>query len=105
MNVLLKGKRGKFSDDITNEFTKELDKHTKGVTEGAFSNYIYSERIKRGENKFLVSFRYPGATRGHLELDRNNVIKDIQIYKDSRDIYEDTVDEAVKKFIGYRLEF
>lgn len=102
MEVLLKQKRGSFSDDIVNDFTRELDKHLKG---GSFCNYIYTERIKRGEDKYLVAFRYPGATRGHLELDRNNVIKDIQIYKDSRDIYEDTVDEAVKKFIGYRLEF
>lgn len=105
MDILLKTRRGKFSDDITNDFTKELDKHTKGVVEGAFSNYIYTERLKRGEDKFLVSFRYPGATRGHLELDRNDVIKNVVIYKDTRDIYNDTVDEAVKKFIGYKLEF
>lgn len=105
MNVLLKTRRGKFSDDIVNDFTRELDKHMKREVEGAFSNYIYTERIKRGENKFLVSFRYPGATRGHLELDKNDVIKDIVIYKDTRDIYQDSVDEAIKKFIGYRLEF
>lgn len=105
MKVLQKGKRSRFSDDIVNDFTRELDKCTKGETQGAFSNYIYAERIKRGENKFLVSFRYPGATMGHLELDRNNTITDIKLYQDSKEIYKNNVEQVMQKFIGYRLEF
>lgn len=103
MNLLVREKRTQYSDDIVNDFTRELDKYTNNV-DGVFCNYIYAEKMHRGENRYFVSFRFPGATRGHLVLDRKDVIVDIVIYKDSNYIYKDGVEEAIKKFIGYILE-
>ena len=52
--------------------------------------------------------RYPGATRGYIELDNNNIITDIVLYSDAcfdtLKQYDVKVIEAVKKFIGYKLE-
>lgn len=105
-NKILKSKkRSRYTDDIVNDFTRELDKYTKGRIESVFCNYIYPEKIKRAENKHSIAFRYPGATRGYIQVDNNNIITKIVIYEESKDLYRDGVHEAIEKFIGYKLEF
>lgn len=55
----------------------------------------------------MWSIRYPGATRGHIEVDVNDVITDIVLYKgenyDTSEIYESNVEECFVKYIGMRL--
>lgn len=60
----------------------------------------------------MYAIRFPGATRGHIEVDENNIIKDIKFYGDSGiakkephnvGIYKESIIEEVKKFIGRKI--
>lgn len=88
---------------IYNIITLELDNQLKINVGGCpFKNYIYNDRY---QNKYAI--RYPGATRGHIEVDDNNIIVKIKIYHDeyhTDNIYKSTVENAMKKFIGYKFE-
>ena len=57
----------------------------------------------------LMTFRYPGSSRGHVVIDENDCILDIVFYETSfgnkGGCYKLQVKEAVKKFIGRRLIF
>lgn len=111
MDKILKSeKRCSISEDIVNDLTREMDKYSNknGDSWGNFCTYIYPERIKRGENKHTMAIRYPGATRGYVELNNDNIITNIVLYSDAcfdtLKQYDVKVIEAVKKFIGYKLE-
>lgn len=94
--------------NLTNDFTRELDNYLipelKKLKEekdyGA--TYIYENPFG---NKWL--FRYPGATRGNLEVDDNMIIKNITLYNDgcnTDSIYEPNVKDCFQKYIGMKLE-
>jgi hypothetical protein len=92
-----------------NDLTDEMDKHLlpcweeslkKGYT---FGTYIYEPT--RRENGMAI--RFPGATRGHIEIDKNMVITNIVLYDTAFEhgiaCYKKSVEEAVKKFIGAKI--
>lgn len=66
-----------------------------------------------GSDKLLCAIRLPGATRGHIEVDKNNIIKEIKFYEDScfgegknsLSCYKKEVIKAVEKYIGQELIF
>lgn len=71
------------SVELHNEFTADLDSHLKSpynrlkkYTDGS---YLYIDMPAQEDfecvnypGAFVVAFRYPGATRGHILLDRYN---------------------------------
>lgn len=84
---------------IRNEITLELDKmvkDSKSIT--GFYNYIHDEAV---DGKWII--RYPGASRGHIETNNDNVITKIVIYSGVTNIYSKGVDKAISKFIGTSL--
>lgn len=84
---------------IRNEITLELDKmvkDSKSIT--GFYNYIHDEAV---DGKWII--RYPGASRGHIETNNDNVITKIVIYDGATNIYSKGVDKAISKFIGTSL--
>lgn len=84
---------------IRNEITLELDKmvkDSKSIT--GFYNYIHDEAV---DGKWII--RYPGASRGHIETNNDNVITKIVIYDGVTNIYSEGVDKAISKFIGTSL--
>lgn len=93
--------------DFINDLTKEMDNHLTEDNCKAFGTYIYDHQIHK--NHWAI--RYPGATRGHILVDDNNVIQDIKLYDTATDsiksvgCYKDSVKDAVKKFIGYKIVF
>ena len=85
--------------DYVNDFTKELDTILKHKVEGVnFNTYLYPY------SDDIWVFRYPGATRGHIKIDDNDIITDIKIYEDTN-IYKPEAEEICKKYIGYKLTF
>lgn len=67
---------------------------------------------ERFAGRWLFSIRRPGATRGHIEVDDNDVIVDIVIYDDSGiahdkpnnvGCYREELKEAIKKYIGCKI--
>lgn len=84
---------------IRNKITLELDKmvkDSKSVT--GFYNYIHDEAI---DGKWII--RYPGASRGHIEINNENVITKIVIYDGVTNIYSKGADKAISKFVGTSL--
>lgn len=86
-------------DDYENDLTKEMDKHLLKKHKD-FKSYIC---------KGNMALRYPGATRGHIEIDDNMVIVDIVLYDTACDnivkCYKSTIREVIKKFIGAKIIF
>lgn len=92
---------------LTNDLTREMDSYLipklKEIKEqkGFGATYFYDTPF---ENKWL--FRYPGATRGNVEVDNNMIIKKITLYNDgyhTDGIYEPKVRECFEKYIGMKL--
>lgn len=84
---------------IRNEITLELDKMVKDSKSiSGFYNYIHDEAV---DGKWII--RYPGASRGHIETNNDNVITKIVIYSGVTNIYSKGVDKAISKFIGASL--
>lgn len=85
--------------DYVNDFTKELDSVLKYKPEGVnFNSYLYPY----SDDTWV--FRYPGATRGYIKIDKDSIITDIRIYEDTN-IYKPEVEDICKKYIGYKLVF
>lgn len=79
-----------------NDITKYLDDNME-INSPYFNNYIYDGKI---DEYWLI--RYPGATRGRIEVE-NNIIKNIELYEDSF-CYNECVNEGVKQFYGMALD-
>lgn len=80
--------------------TKKLDELMAFDTEG-HKNYILDDKLDN-----LISIRYVGATRGHIEFScrDNQTIKEIVLYEDSIGVYDkEKALEAMKSFIGSKL--
>ena len=92
-------------DDYVNDLTKEMDEYLIGSWKQnrSINTYIYRQLGNRYQ-----AIRYPGATRGHIEIDKNDIIIDIKLYSDelhTDSIYEKNVSECFSKYIGRKLVF
>lgn len=109
--------------EYRNDFTKFLDKYRKDSIMNeedwfrqCMSTYLwypdiindnYEDGVKH------IAFRLPGATRGHITVDKNYIILDIIFYKETcfghkvnevNCYKEEVVSEATKKFRGTKLD-
>lgn len=83
-----------------NDLTQEMDSYLKDSISG-FYTYIYNSKCN---NKYPI--RYPGATRGHIEVDENDIIINIKLYIDKYEtntIYNDSVVECFEKYVGKKF--
>jgi hypothetical protein len=88
--------------ELTNDLTREMDINLKKPNQ-YMQTYVYEDRY---QNKYAI--RYPGATRGHIKVDENDIILEIKLYKDSMNthkIYKPEVEECFEKYIGMKLVF
>lgn len=84
---------------LVNDLTKEMDTYlTYESEEYLTNNYIYDKY------KDKWSIRCIGATRGHIQVDENNIIQKIELYKDSDSIYNLGIRECFEKYIGMQVE-
>ena len=80
--------------DMINDLTKELDKHLESKI-GSFKSYIHEEII---DGFYLI--RYPGATRGRIDIDENNIITEITLYESTFDCYLESAKSCTEKYVG-----
>lgn len=69
------------------------------------STYLYDYGPRKemdGKPGYVYSIRFPGATRGHIYLDDDNIITEIKFYYDNK-CFKDTIEEDMQKYIGYLL--
>ena len=98
-----------YSDDYENDLTREMDNNLldnwKEVLEEGYTHgtYIYRGDIGRSN----MAIRFPGATRGHIEVDENMIIQKIQLYEDTCfgfvGCYKPSVKEAIEKYVGAKI--
>jgi hypothetical protein len=108
MKELLTTRRyGKMDDDLINDMTREMDEHLLDNYK-EYNNYCggtYLWHTRSDKNHFAI--RYPGATRGHIELDENDVIRDIKLYDTAHEhptrCYKLTVVPILLKYVGMKL--
>lgn len=93
-----------FMDKYITDYHKKIHNNMKYV----FRTYLYPANRYGNEN--LISFRYPGATRGHIEIDKNNIIKNIKFYSNTcfgegnlDPLYDRKIEDDIKIFIGQTL--
>lgn len=83
-----------------NALTKEMDRHVIDELSEYDYTYIYGDK----PDEFgRYPLRFPGATRGAIRVNKDNIIEEIEFCKETSYIYKDSVKEAVKKFVGCRI--
>lgn len=100
--ILYRAGDGFKHDRYIGSITKEMDRFCKDKCKW-FRTYILIYELNEKENIYV--FRLPGATRGNIKTDKNNVIKEINFYKDTFDVYQEAIVDYCKKFIDCRLIF
>ena len=94
-HLLLKRKRF----DYICKLTEDMDNCIKNENPTRFKTCIYNGKI---DKYWLI--RFPGATRGRITVDENEVITNIEIYKDENNIYRPETEDTLKeKYIGYKI--
>jgi hypothetical protein len=107
MNKILNNKHSKAMDGYTNELTEEIDNNLIDAWKGKnFCTYFVIEYID--DKAKDIPFRFPGATRGGIKVDEDGIILKIIFdyfngYEGPGSCYKKEVQEAVKKYIGYRI--
>lgn len=113
-------------DEYRNDFTRFLDEYRSDniliglepFWQKVMSTYLCYNDIEDDIRSYdlqperHIAFRVPGATRGHVEVDENFVIKKIVFYPDTCfnsnhngiECYKKEVVEASNKFIGTVLD-
>lgn len=75
--------------------------------------YLYNDLNKNEDRTYRISFRYPGSTRGSIQLERINsikfkILKFNFIYDTSFGefgIYKKDLEKDIEKYIGEILDF
>lgn len=112
--------------EYRNDFTRFLDEYRKDTImkqedwfRNCMSTYLWYPDIEDdfkfydGVKGKIIAFRLPGATRGHILVDKDYVIKEIVFYKDTcfghkineiNCYKEEVVEAANKEYIGKVLD-
>ena len=97
--------KGLGAEKYTCELTDFLNKRMEWKGKRRFGNYCM-----KFDDKHIV-IRYPGATRGVIEIDENNIVVNVRLYNMvggvayGGKIYDDGADKEVLKFVGYKVEW
>ena len=108
------------ADNIYCKFTEDLDKHLlncfskDNFTKSMYKSYLWAGDVENclKEKDEFIAFRAPGATRGHLKVEKINndlIIREIVFYEStcfSNNIgcYKESVKELIPLYIGKVLE-
>lgn len=116
MNILKSYNMYEDSGFYLNELTIELDKHLTETYQELHKNEdiynTYSTYIMKFRKPLIWSIRKFGATRGHIKINKNNIIQEIKIsegigYVDgisNMSCYFKDVLFCLDKYIGWKLE-
>lgn len=91
------------------ELTEFLDDHMIGDMHRSFLRF--GNYCMKDCNDGIIPIRYPGATRGHIRVDENNIVIEIKLYNMTGGvayggkIYKDGTDEKIQKFLGCKIEW
>ena len=96
---------GEITDFIDRYVTENYRKEMYRLLSRTYLLGIEDYRDHRG-----TCIRFPGATRGFIELDRNDIITEIRFYEDTcfgtknlPKLYDRKIENDIKHFIGKKL--
>lgn len=107
----------KYNNEYYGEITKFIDRYLiseadKRMMEQGYCLGTYLWGLEQYDDFKGTAFRFPGATRGHIELDDNNVITAIKFYGDTcfgearlNPLYDRKIENDIKVFLGKKLIF
>lgn len=98
---------------IVNNLMIDLDEYLKSDIKKSYRDldfsvhsYLWKTEVERCLKGDIVpiAFRHPGATNGHIVVDKDMIIKDIVFYEDSCPrFYEGNYQSLKDKYIGTKL--
>lgn len=98
---------------IVNNLMIDLDEYLKPEIKQSYKDldfnmhsYLWKSEVERclKGDLTLIAFRHPGSTNGHIEVDKNMIIKDIVFYEDTCPMfYEGDYQSLRDKYIGTKL--
>ena len=106
MNEIISTKPDIKYKDYQNAITKMLDMHLKTPYKVTLrQGYHYGTYILFEKNDNSAAIRFPGATRGHIDYDENQIITKIVLYdiEEVDFIYKRSIQRELMKFIGMKL--
>lgn len=107
----------KYSNEYYGEITEFIDKYLisetdKRMMEEGYCLGTYLWGLEQYDDFKATSFRFPGATRGYIKVDNNDIIIDIRFYGDTcfgegrlSPLYDRKVINDVGIFLGKKLVF
>lgn len=101
--ILYRAGKGFKRDMYIGSITKEMDRFSK--YKSIHSHKTYVMKFESNEEQNIYIFRIPGSTRGDIITDKENVIKEINFYKEAFECYQENITDYCKKFIDCRLIF
>ncbi len=90
-------------NDYLNEITEKLDECLREDWKGTMMDTIGFCTYMLFRRHDGAAIRYPGATRGHVNFDKDHIITEVHLYADTAYIYKEDALEELKKFIGSKL--
>ena len=98
---------------IVNNLMIDLDEYLKRDIKNNYKDsdfnihsYLWRDDVEQclKGNAFHIAFRHPGATTGHIEIDKDMIIKDIVFYEETCPwFYEGNYQILKNKYIGTKL--
>ena len=107
----------KYNNEYYGEVTEFIDKYLisevdKNMMEQGYCLGTYLWGLEQYDDFKGTVIRFPGATRGHIKLDDDNVITDIKFYEDTcfgegilDSLYDKKIENDIKIFLGKKLIF
>ena len=100
-------------EDLICEVTEFMNQYLIYKPKVYKQTYLYNDLNKNEDGTYRISFRYPGSTRGSIQLERINsikfkILKFNFIYDTSFGefgIYKRDLEKDIKKYIGEILDF
>lgn len=93
---------------MTNDLTREMDNYLSDTLKEIKKLYGTRTYIQKASVGNLYLIRHPGATRGTIITDKNDIITDIYLNKDETNthkIYDPKVEDCFEKYIGMKMRW
>ena len=104
-NLYMRKEKTKSVDNIWSTYLYDV----KGELEDGLEYFDHLLQKNVTRDRILIPFRIPGATRGHIALDKDHIVTEIKFYEDTSfgasidAVYDRGVVDAVKEFIGDKI--
>lgn len=97
---------GEFTEDLDTRLIEGWKETRKDMLRNHSLSRILIHELNVGNEPTILVFRVPGATRGCIYLDHNQVITGIEVHNDISQCYVDGTEEYLnEKWVGTKMIF